>query len=50
MPKYKTKTKKIPRLTSVEEAMEVVSEYSPEFKEFLKTVKPWNGRMPGGWR
>jgi len=23
---------------------------SPEFKEFLKTVKPWNGRMPGGWR
>ena len=23
---------------------------SPEFKEFLKTVKPWNGPMPGGWR
>ena len=23
---------------------------SPEFKEFLKTVKPWNGPLPGGWR
>lgn len=23
---------------------------SPEFKEFLKSVKPWNGPLPGGWR
>jgi len=23
---------------------------SPEFKEFLKSVKPWDGPLPGGWR
>lgn len=23
---------------------------SPEFKEFLKTVKPWDGPLPGGQR
>lgn len=22
---------------------------SPEFKQFLKTVKPWDGPLPGGW-
>lgn len=23
---------------------------SPESKEFLKSVKPWNRPLPGGWR